>query len=60
MLGSMLDVFRMRQYFDVIVGVRDTINGVRDDVGFLDDARACARVAAVRLLARSVFAVPIG
>jgi len=39
MLGSVLDVFRLRQYFDVIVRVRDTIDGVRDDAAFLDDAR---------------------
>jgi len=39
MLGSAFDVFRMRQYFDVIVGVRDTVEGILDDVGFLDDAR---------------------
>ncbi len=39
MLGSLLDVFRLRQYFDVVVGVRDTIAGLREDAGFLDDAR---------------------
>ena len=39
MLGPVLDVFRMRQYFDVIVGARDLIAGMRDDVGFLDDVR---------------------
>jgi NTE family protein len=39
MLGPVLDVFRLRQYFDVVVGARDLIEGVRDDVGFLDDAR---------------------
>jgi NTE family protein len=39
MLGSVLDVFRMRQYFNVIVGVRDTASGIRDDARFLDDAR---------------------
>ena len=39
MLGSVVDVFRLRQYFNVVVGVRDLIDGVRDDAGFLDDAR---------------------
>ena len=39
MLGPVLDVFRMRQYFDVVVGARDLIEGVRDDVGFLGDVR---------------------
>jgi NTE family protein len=39
MLGPVLDVFRLRQYFDVIVGVRNLADGIRDDAGFLDDAR---------------------
>jgi NTE family protein len=39
MLGPVLDVFRMRQYFDVIVRTRDVIEGVRDDAGLLDDVR---------------------
>ena len=38
-LGSVLDVFRLRQYFDVVVRLRDVIEGVRDDAGFLNDAR---------------------
>jgi NTE family protein len=38
-LGSVLDVFRLRQYFDVVVRLRDVIEGVRDDAGFLDDTR---------------------
>ncbi len=47
MLGPVLDVFRLRQYFDVIVRARDLIEGVRDDAGFLDDVR------------RAVVALPI-
>ena len=39
MLGSVLDVFRLRQYFDVVVGARDLVRGIADDAGFLDDAR---------------------
>ena len=39
MLGAVLDVFRLRQYFDVIVRSRDLVAGVREDAGFLDDAR---------------------
>jgi NTE family protein len=39
MLGPVLDVFRLRQYFNIIVGARNTIEGVRDDARFLDDAR---------------------
>jgi NTE family protein len=38
-LGSVLDVFRLRQYFDVVVRLRDVIEGVRDDASFLDDSR---------------------
>ena len=39
MLGSVLDVFRLRQYFDVIVDARNLVEGLVDDAGFLDDAR---------------------
>ncbi|MGZ6994903.1 MAG: patatin-like phospholipase family protein [Acidimicrobiia bacterium] len=39
MLGPVLDVFRLRQYFDVIVRGRDLIEGVRDDAGFIGDIR---------------------
>jgi NTE family protein len=39
MLDAVLDVFRLRQYFDVVVGVRDLIEGVRNDARFIDDAR---------------------
>jgi NTE family protein len=39
MLGPLLDVFRLRQYFDVIVRGRDFVAGLRDDAGFLDDMR---------------------
>jgi NTE family protein len=38
-LGGVLDVFRLRQYFDVAVRVRDVVRGVRDDAWFLDDVR---------------------
>jgi NTE family protein len=39
MLDPLLDVFRLRQYFDVVVRMRDLAVGVREDAGFLDDAR---------------------
>ena len=39
MFDAALDVFRMRQYFDVVVRTRDVIRGVRNDAGLLDDAR---------------------
>ncbi len=39
MLGPVLDVFRLRQYFDVVVRARDVVEGLRDDAGFIDDVR---------------------
>ena len=39
MLSSVLDVFRLRQYFDVLARSRELLEGIRDDLGFLDDAR---------------------
>jgi NTE family protein len=39
MLDSVLDVFRMRQYFDVATRARELAGGLRDDLGLLDDAR---------------------
>ncbi len=39
MLGGALDVFRLRQYFNVITRTREFVEGVREDAGFLDDAR---------------------
>ena len=41
MLSGALDVFRLRQYFNVITQAREFVDGVREDAGFLDDARAC-------------------
>lgn len=38
-LDRALDVFRVRQYFDVLVRGRDLLDGVRRDVGFVDDVR---------------------
>jgi hypothetical protein len=32
MLGSILDICWLRQYLTFVVGVRDLIDGVRDDV----------------------------
>ncbi len=39
MLSGALDVFRLRQYFNVITRTREFIDGVREDAGLLDDAR---------------------
>ena len=45
MLGPVLDVFRLRQYFNVITRTREWVAGLRDDAGFLTDAaRAVVRV----------------
>jgi len=39
MLGSVIDVFRLRQYFNVVTTTRQLAEGVREDAGLLDDAR---------------------
>jgi NTE family protein len=39
MLSTVLDVFRLRQYFNVITRSREMVEGVRDDAGLLVDAR---------------------
>ncbi len=39
MLGAPLDIFRLRQYFNVVTRVREFADGLRDDAGFLNDAR---------------------
>jgi NTE family protein len=39
MLSPVLDVFRLRQYFDVITRTREWIDGVREDAGLLTDVR---------------------
>jgi NTE family protein len=45
MLGPVLDVFRLRQYFNVITRTREWVAGLRDDAGFLTDAaRAVVRL----------------
>lgn len=38
-LGSVLDVFRLRQYFNVVTRAREVAAGVIEDAGFLADAR---------------------
>jgi NTE family protein len=38
-IGSLIDVFRLRQYFNVITRARELADGVRDDAGLLDDVR---------------------
>ncbi|GAA3168209.1 hypothetical protein GCM10010531_21290 [Blastococcus jejuensis] len=38
-LDLALDVFRVRQYFDVLVRSRDLLDGVRRDLGFVDGVR---------------------
>ena len=39
MLDAVLDVFRMRQYFDVLTRTRELGAGIVDDLGLLDDVR---------------------
>src|ERR1035437_9457131 len=39
MLGTMLDVFRVRQYFNIITRTREFVDGIREDAGLLNDAR---------------------
>jgi len=39
MIGSAVDIFRLRQYFNVATRARDFATGVRDDAGLLDDLR---------------------
>ena len=39
MLDSALDVFRVRQYFNMITMTREWLAGIRDDAGLLDDMR---------------------
>lgn len=38
-LGSVVDVYRLRQYFNMAVRTREVVAGIRDDVGFLRVAR---------------------
>ena len=38
-LDAALDIFRMRQYFNVIVRARDTAAAVRKDAGFPNSVR---------------------
>jgi NTE family protein len=39
MLGTVLDVFRLRQYFNAITRARELVEGVHEDAGLLTDAR---------------------
>jgi NTE family protein len=39
MIGEVIDVFRMRQYFDVLVRLRDVARDLADDARLLDDVR---------------------
>ncbi len=42
MLSAALDVFRLRQYFDVVTATRQWVDGIRDDAGLLTDVRRAA------------------
>lgn len=42
MLGALLDVFRLRQYFDAITRTRELVQGLRQDAGLLTDAARAA------------------
>lgn len=39
MLGAAIDIFRLRQYFNVVTRTRELVDGIRQDAGLLDDAR---------------------
>jgi NTE family protein len=39
MLSALLDVFRMRQYFNLITASREWVDGLREDAGLLTDVR---------------------
>jgi NTE family protein len=41
-LDAALDIFRVRQYFNVLARGRDLVDGLRRDVGFVDDVRRAA------------------
>jgi len=41
-LDRALDVFRVRQYFNLLGRSRDLLDGVRRDIGFVDDVRRAA------------------
>jgi NTE family protein len=42
MLDELLDIFRLRQYFNVITRTREWVAGLRDDAAFLTDAGRAA------------------
>ena len=42
MLGPLLDVFRLRQYFNVVTAAREWAEGLREDAGLLTDVRRAA------------------
>jgi NTE family protein len=42
MLGTLLDVFRLRQYFNAITRTREWAEGLREDAGLLTDAARAA------------------
>ncbi|MGV9947418.1 patatin-like phospholipase family protein [Rhodococcus aetherivorans] len=42
MLDTVLDIFRVRQYFDLLSRGRDVVEGVRNDAGFLVDVARAA------------------
>lgn len=39
MIGEAADIFRLRQYFNVVTRTRQFVDGVREDAGLLDDLR---------------------
>lgn len=39
MIGSLIDIFRVRQYFNVVTGARTLAAGIFEDAGFLFDVR---------------------
>lgn len=39
MLDSLIDIFRLKQYFNLMLGIRDVGYGIRDDAEFIDTIR---------------------
>jgi NTE family protein len=61
MLDPLLDVFRLRQYFNAITRTREWVQGLQRDAGFLTDAaRAALRLPSGGAMARNLEPFPPG
>jgi NTE family protein len=57
-LDEVLDVFRVRQYFNILVRARDVADAVRQDIGFLDAVRRAALPMTARRRRRAIDPFP--